>query len=125
MSGISNTYAKAYSDYDSALIHRKKISKTQNGGSLMDEISKQKEEILEKIRKGETEPSFSIGASAFTAKQWDKLMTHVDIAIDDMQKRVDEEKEEQEKKIKKKEENAITMEMLEELLGIEIVDGME
>lgn len=89
----------------------------QDTNSLMKELCKYKEEILEKVKKGETEPSFSIGASSFTFKQWDKLMQRVDEAIDDMQARVEQEKEEQEKNNKKKEEDIITMEMLEELLG--------
>lgn len=91
--------------------------------SKADIIRAWKEEILEKVRRGETEASFALGGSSFTTKQWDKLMNGVDKAIDDMKESVEEEKEdqakaEQEKKLKKKEEDAITMEMLQELLGI-------
>ena len=108
-------------NYSDAFTGKKKIEHSQDERNLMEEICKQKEEILEKVRKGETEPSFSIGAGSFTFKQWDKLMKNVDKAIDDMQERVDDEKEEQKKeqvkRVDKKEENAITMEMLSELLG--------
>lgn len=45
---------------------------------LMDCISNRKNEIARKIRNGETEPSFSIGKSSFTVKEWDKLLAKVD-----------------------------------------------
>lgn len=41
---------------------------------LMACISDRKDEIVRKIRNGETEPSFSIGAGSFTVREWDKLI---------------------------------------------------
>lgn len=87
----------------------------------MGQIAERKREIVEKVRRGETEPSIPIGAASFTYKQWNKLMQRVDRAIEDMQERIQAEEEEAKTvKVKKKEAGSISKEMLEELLGIEI-----
>lgn len=86
----------------------------------MDVIGKRKREIVEKVRRGETETSIPIGAQSYTMKQWNKMMRSVDKAIDDMQERIRKDEEEQERKIKKKRSGSITEDMLSELLGIDI-----
>ena len=43
-------------------------------------IRERKNEILEKVKKGETEPSFQIGAASFTEKEWNKLLEEFDEA---------------------------------------------
>lgn len=109
-------------NYDNNTITKKSTCQKaarQDRNGLMEELCKYKEEILEKVNKGDTEPSFSIGASSFTLKQWDKLMNYVDKAIDDMQDKVDAEEEKQEKK----KDNMITEQMLEELLGQSTLQG--
>lgn len=103
-------------------------NKDNNIKEWMDIIAERKKEIVEKVRKGETEPSIPIGAASFTSKQWNKLMRNVDRAIEDMQERIRADEEEAEQIIKKqhcqkKKADSITMEMLEELLGIEVKDG--
>lgn len=45
---------------------------------LMECISNRKSEIAEKIKNGETEPTFSIGSATFTVKEWNKLLDKVD-----------------------------------------------
>ncbi|MEZ3429228.1 MAG: hypothetical protein K1W36_02925 [Lachnospiraceae bacterium] len=45
---------------------------------LMECISSRKSEIAEKIKNGETEPTFSIGSATFTVKEWNKLLDKVD-----------------------------------------------
>lgn len=122
MSGIINSYGTpegiGYGEGSGKRIDKGPENKT---AQWMDFIAKRKEEIVEKVRKGETEPSIPIGAASFTYKQWNKLMGNVDRSIDDIQERVREE-EEEEQKIREKEENSITAEMLAALLGI---DGEE
>lgn len=103
MSGISNTYGAAYgTGYDDYYIAKRTMRTEQGSDSneMMDAIAKRKEEILEKVRKGETEPSIPIGVVSFTFKQWNKLMKSVDRAIDDMQERIRADEEEYEKKMK-------------------------
>lgn len=86
----------------------------------MDIISTRKQEIVEKVRRGETETTIPIGAQSFTMRQWNKMMRSVDNAIDDMQERIRRDEEEQERRIKKKRSGTITSDMLSELLGIDI-----
>ena len=126
MNGISDTYGASYgAGYEYGGNKRKADSAEQEDGvnEWMDAIAKRKEEIVEKVRKGETEPSIPIGAASFTYKQWNKLMKNVDRAIDDMQERVRAEEEDAELLVKKKKDNSITEEMLEELLGIKMQRG--
>lgn len=126
MDGISDNYGASYSTgYEYGREKRKADTAGPEEGvnEWMDAIAKRKEEIVEKVRKGETEPSIPIGAASFTYKQWNKLMKSVDRAIDAMQERIRAEEEDAEPLIKKKKENSITEEMLEELLGIKIQRG--
>ncbi len=126
MTGVSDTYGTSYgAGYDYGGDKRKADTAVQqdSSGEWMELIAKRKEEILEKVRKGETEPSIPTGAASFTYKQWNKLMKSVDRAIDDMQERIRAEEEDAELIVKKKKENSITEEMLEELLGIKIQKG--
>lgn len=98
---------------------------TTNESKFREALEKRKEEILEKIEKGETEPSFPLGAQTFTVKQWNKLVERVDEAIEDMRETAEQKKEDQEQQIKEKKANSITLEMLAELLGIGIQEESE
>lgn len=95
--------------------------KTQQESSedndFMEALRKRKEEILEKVKNGETEPSFQLGAQTFTVKQWNKLVKWIDEAIDDIQETARQKKEQQEEQVKEKKADSITLEMLAELLG--------
>lgn len=64
---------------------------------LMACISDKKNEIAEKIKNGETEPSFIIGGASYTAKEWDRLLAKVDKNNERVQKEQEERKEALEK----------------------------
>ncbi len=120
MNGISDTYGMPRTDGCKGSRKREADSVRDNKVSeWMDIIAERKEEILEKVRRGETEPSIPLGAASFTYKQWNKLMKNVDRAIDDMQERIQEDEEKAEEAAKNAEKDSVTAEMLETLLGIE------
>lgn len=60
-----------------------------------------KKEIAEKMKNGETEPSFAIGAQSYTCKEWDNLIKKVDKNLEAIKKEQEERKEAYEKKQKK------------------------
>ncbi len=64
---------------------------------LMQEIGNRKNELYEKVKKGELEESFQIGGQSFTLKEWNKLLESFDLAQDKL-KALLEEKLEQQKK---------------------------
>ena len=64
---------------------------------LMNCISEKKKEIARKIKNGETEPTFSIGAESYTVKEWDKLIAKVDKNNEAVRKEQAQRKEAQEK----------------------------
>lgn len=120
MKEVSGTQGYVQGGYSCFFGGRKTGENKSETESLMDAISKRKQEIYDKVRKGETETSIPIGTQSFTMRQWNKMMRSVDKAIDDMQERVRKDGEKQEQKVKAKKENSITTDMLEELLGIDI-----
>lgn len=120
MSGVSNTQRYVQGGYGYFFNGRKTGENKQETESLMEAIGKRKQEIYDKVRRGETETSIPIGAQSFTMRQWNKMMRSVDKAIDDMQERVSKDEEKQEQKVKVKKENSITTDMLSELLGVDI-----
>lgn len=63
-------------------------------------LREKSEEILEKLRNGETEVSYQIGAESYTEKEWDKLLKK----FDDIQEDVRRKMEERFKKMEEKEE---------------------
>lgn len=67
---------------------------------LMDCISKRKNEIAEKIKNGETEPTFAIGAQSFTNKEWDNLIKKVDKNLEAIKEEQEQRKEAYEKEQK-------------------------
>lgn len=56
-----------------------------------------KEELFEKLKKGETETSFQIGASSFTMKEWDRFLEKFDSAEETVKKAIQEEIEKKKK----------------------------
>lgn len=62
------------------------------------------EEMYEKIKNGETEPSYQIGKSSFTEKQWDKLLEKFDAVQEMFRKQREEENARREAKAKAKHE---------------------
>ena len=71
--------------------------KNMSRSELLSSISARKNEIAEKLQKGETQESFEIGGSSFTNSEWDKLISKVDSQIDEIkeQKLRKEKQEEQ------------------------------
>ncbi len=121
MNGISETYGAPRADGCKGGRGKRETDGVPDNkvSEWMDIIAERKEEILEKVRRGETEPSIPLGAASFTYKQWNKLMKNVDRAIDDMQERIREEEEKAEEAAEKAKENSVTAEMLEKLLRAE------
>lgn len=62
------------------------------------------EEMYEKIKNGETEPSYQIGKCSFTEKQWDKLLEKFDAVQEMFRKQREEENARREAKTKAKRE---------------------
>ena len=68
---------------------------------LLECINNRKNEIAEKIKNGETEPTFAIGAETYTCKEWDNLIKKVDKNLEAIKKEQEERKEALEKENKK------------------------
>ncbi|MDE6619316.1 MAG: hypothetical protein K2K74_02270 [Lachnospiraceae bacterium] len=64
---------------------------------LMNCISEKKKEIARKIKNGETEPTFSIGAESYTVKEWDRLIAKVDKNNEAVKEEQEQRREAQEK----------------------------
>ena len=64
---------------------------------LMACITEKKNEIEKKLQNGETEPTFTIGARSYTAKEWDKLIDKVDKNLEAVRKEQEQRMEAQEK----------------------------
>lgn len=56
------------------------------------------EYLEEKIKNGDTETSYAIGASSFTEREWDKLMTKIDSIQDKLREMMREEQKIQEER---------------------------
>lgn len=70
--------------------------KNMSRSELLSSISARKNEIAEKLQKGETQESFEIGESSFTNSEWDKLISKVDSQIDEIKEEQKLRKEKQE-----------------------------
>ena len=73
---------------------------TDKTAECMAFLREKSEEILEKLRNGETEVSYPIGGESYTEKEWDKLMEK----FDDIQEDVRRKMEERFQKIEEREE---------------------
>ena len=67
-------------------------------------LREKSEEILEKLRNGETEVSYPIEGESYTEKEWDKLMEKFDDIQEDVRRKMEErfrklEEKEEEKRI--------------------------
>lgn len=101
-------------------------------------IREKMEELYEKIKKGETEQSFQIGASSFTIKEWEKFIQRFDESEEEADKLIKEAGNMQKKAAEKKEsaekdseEEGITTEIVIKPDGSRVLlitmnfDGME
>ena len=65
----------------------------------LDCINKRRAEIADAVKRGETQPSFSIGSKSYTNQEWEGLIKKVDKNIDAIQKEQEERKEELDQKL--------------------------
>ncbi|MBQ8547162.1 MAG: hypothetical protein IJ427_01595 [Lachnospiraceae bacterium] len=77
---------------------------TDKTAECMAFLREKSEEILEKLRNGETEVSYPIGGESYTEKEWDKLMEKFDDIQEDVRRKMEErfrkmEEKEEEKKV--------------------------
>jgi len=56
-------------------------------------LQEKQEEIREKIKNGETEASYQIGANSYTESQWDKVLENFDDVTEEMRELMREEYE--------------------------------
>ena len=82
------------------------LEKTENTETMdyMAFLQEKCEEILEKLRNGETEVSYPIGGQSFTEREWDKLLKKFDDVQEDARRKMEErirklEEKEAEKRI--------------------------
>lgn len=61
---------------------------------LLSCISDRKNEIIDKLKNGDTEQSFQIGGVSYTQTEWDKLLSKVDANIDEINEEQEDENEE-------------------------------
>ena len=93
-----------YGDVSAVVGGRKKVPKTKDKtAECMEFLREKSEEILEKLRKGETEAEYSIGGESYTEREWDKLLEK----FDDIQEDVRRKMEERIRKMEEKEEKQI------------------
>ncbi len=64
-------------------------------------LREKSEEILEKLRNGETEVSYPIGGESYTEKEWDKLLKKFDDIQEDVRRKMEERFRKMEEKIDK------------------------
>ena len=64
---------------------------------MMRFIRERKQEIYDKVRKGQTEVKIRIGAQEYTEKEWDKVIESFDEAEDDIRRQLQEAREQQRK----------------------------
>ena len=79
-------------------------SKADKTSECMEFLREKSEEILEKLRNGETEVSYPIGGESYTEKEWDKLLQKFDDIQEDVRRKMEErfrklEEREEEKRI--------------------------
>ena len=65
-------------------------------------LREKSEEILEKLRNGETEVSYPIGGESYTEKEWDKLLKKFDDIQEDVRRKMEERFRKMEEREEKK-----------------------
>lgn len=66
-------------------------------------VQEEREELEERIKSGDSEPRYQIGASSFTETEWKKLIKSVDDVQEEMRKAAERERELQKEMQQKKE----------------------
>lgn len=70
---------------------------------MMQKIREKIEELYDKVKKGETEQSFQIGASSFTLKEWERFIARFDKVQEELEELIKEAREMMRKEMAKKE----------------------
>lgn len=65
---------------------------------LYEKIAEWKDNVIEKIKKGETEEKIQIGSQALTQTEWNEMLEHFDEAEEELRELVEEDIKEQEEK---------------------------
>jgi len=109
---MNNTYSTYGAEYNKKA-GSSNSKHVQTNKTLSEEfgelVQQKKEEFINKLKSGETQPTFQIGAITMTEEEWDKLLVKTDIAIDQI-------KEEQKEIRETNSEKAVTQDMITELL---------
>ncbi len=75
---------------------------TEKTAECMAFLREKGEEILEKLRNGETEVAYPIGGESYTEKEWDKLLKKFDDIQEDVRRKMEERFRKMEEKEEKK-----------------------
>lgn len=70
-----------------------KVNSAMTTQEMMQEIRKKIEELYDKVKKGETEQSFQIGASSFTLKEWERFIERFDKVQEELEELIREARE--------------------------------
>ena len=63
----------------------------QDSGELREKFVERMQEMFEKLKRGETQPVYQIGAQAFTLEEWDKFLENFDEAQEAIRAALEEE----------------------------------
>lgn len=90
--------AQAYNQYENCKkllatfdVFSRQSEQSEEDTDYLELIRSRKDEILEKIKKGKTEPVIQTGAQAFSEKEWDRLLEQFDSAEDALKEMMREE----------------------------------
>lgn len=77
---------------------------------MFERIAERTQEIYEKIKNNDTEPSFQIGSQSFTVREWDKLLERFDAVQKETREKMRQEQEKRQKEaiIKEQRKKEIT-----------------
>ena len=95
----ARTYTAGFGNQTSGTSQVAQDDTTEKPVSMQEMLKQKMEEIVEKIKNGDTEQSFQIGGQSFSVKEWDKLMKGVDKAIDSMKEASEEAGEKKQEEI--------------------------
>ncbi|MBO5072209.1 MAG: hypothetical protein J6C32_04525 [Eubacterium sp.] len=107
MSDVSNYMGKREYIYSKNRDSSHGDRASQKGNAVRDLffelVQEEREELEERIKSGDSEPRYQIGASSFTETEWKKLIKSVDDVQEEMRKAAERERELQKEMQQKKE----------------------
>ncbi len=91
-----------YDNVSAVVGSRKKVPESKDKtAECMAFLREKSEEILEKLRNGETEVEYPIGGESYTEREWDKLLEKFDDIQEDVRRRMEERMRKTEEKEEK------------------------